>query len=63
VLIRISAGGVNPIDTKIRAGKAAHAKQPLPAVLGGFGVWPLLAGGCGVHVQAVHELKRFPKSI
>lgn len=23
----------NPLDTKIRAGKAAHAKQPLPAVL------------------------------
>ncbi len=26
--------GVNPLDAKIRAGKAAHAKQPLPAVLG-----------------------------
>jgi NADPH:quinone reductase-like Zn-dependent oxidoreductase len=25
---------VNPLDTKIRAGNAAHAKQPLPAVLG-----------------------------
>ena len=34
VLVRICASGVNPIDTKIRAGKAAHAKQPLPAVLG-----------------------------
>jgi NADPH:quinone reductase-like Zn-dependent oxidoreductase len=34
VLVRISASGVNPLDTKIRAGKAAHAKQPLPAVLG-----------------------------
>jgi len=34
VLIRIQASGVNPLDTKIRAGKAAHAKQPLPAVLG-----------------------------
>jgi NADPH2:quinone reductase len=34
VLVRIKASGVNPIDTKIRAGKAAHAKQPLPAVLG-----------------------------
>src|SRR5262247_4947115 len=31
---RIAAGGVNPLDTKIRAGKAAHARQPLPAVLG-----------------------------
>jgi NADPH2:quinone reductase len=34
VLIRVQASGVNPLDTKIRAGKAAHAKQPLPAVLG-----------------------------
>lgn len=34
VLIRIQASGVNPLDTKIRAGAAAHAKQPLPAVLG-----------------------------
>jgi NADPH2:quinone reductase len=34
VLVRISASGVNPLDTKIRAWKAAHAKQPLPAVLG-----------------------------
>ncbi|HYK37260.1 zinc-dependent alcohol dehydrogenase family protein [Alloacidobacterium sp.] len=34
VLVRIWASGVNPLDTKIRAGKAAHARQPLPAVLG-----------------------------
>ena len=34
VLVRIIASGVNPLDTKIRAGQAAHAKQPLPAVLG-----------------------------
>lgn len=34
VLVRIAASGVNPLDTKIRAGAAAHAKQPLPAVLG-----------------------------
>jgi NADPH:quinone reductase-like Zn-dependent oxidoreductase len=34
VLVRISASCVNPIDTKIRAGKAPHARQPLPAVLG-----------------------------
>jgi NADPH:quinone reductase-like Zn-dependent oxidoreductase len=34
VRVRISASGVNPLDTKIRAGEAAHAKQPLPAVLG-----------------------------
>jgi NADPH2:quinone reductase len=34
VLIRVQASGVNPLDTKIRAGQAAHAKHPLPAVLG-----------------------------
>ena len=34
VLVRISASGVNPLDTKIRAGEGRHAKQPLPAVLG-----------------------------
>ena len=34
VLVRIHASGVNPLDTKIRAAKAAHAKQPLPAILG-----------------------------
>jgi NADPH:quinone reductase-like Zn-dependent oxidoreductase len=33
-LVRISASGVNPLDTKIRAGLATHARQPLPAVLG-----------------------------
>jgi NADPH:quinone reductase-like Zn-dependent oxidoreductase len=33
-LVRISAAGINPLDTKIRAGAAAHARQPLPAVLG-----------------------------
>ena len=34
VLVRIGASGVNPLDTKIRAGVAAHAAHPLPAVLG-----------------------------
>lgn len=34
VLVRIKASGVNPLDGKIRAGQAAHARQPLPAVLG-----------------------------
>lgn len=34
VLIKISASGVNPLDTKIRAGLGGHAKQPLPAILG-----------------------------
>ena len=34
LLVRVRASGVNPLDAKIRAGKAAHAEQPLPAVLG-----------------------------
>src|ERR1700742_2452294 len=33
-LVRIAASGVNPLDTKIRAGAAAHARHPLPAILG-----------------------------
>jgi len=34
VLVRILAAGLNPLDTKIRAGQSAHARQPAPAVLG-----------------------------
>jgi NADPH:quinone reductase len=34
VLVRIHASGVNPLDTKIRAGVAGHARAQLPAVLG-----------------------------
>jgi NADPH:quinone reductase len=34
VLVRIQASGVNPLDIKIRAGTAAHAKHPFPAILG-----------------------------
>src|SRR5262249_34572966 len=34
VLVRVRASGVNPLDTKIRAGKADHARQSLPGVLG-----------------------------
>lgn len=34
VLVRIAASGISVLDPKIRAGKAAHAKQPLPAILG-----------------------------
>jgi NADPH:quinone reductase-like Zn-dependent oxidoreductase len=34
VLVRIHASGVNPLDVKIRAGEAAHARHPLPAILG-----------------------------
>lgn len=34
VLVRIKASGVNPLDSKIRTGKASHAEPVLPAVLG-----------------------------
>lgn len=34
VLVRIHASAVNPLDIKIRAGTADHARHPLPGVLG-----------------------------
>jgi NADPH:quinone reductase len=34
VLVRIKSSAVNPLDLKIRAGEAAHARHPLPAILG-----------------------------
>ena len=34
VLVRIAASAVNPLDIKIHAGEAAHARQQLPAILG-----------------------------
>ena len=34
VLVRVRASGVNPLDTKIHSGAAAHARHPLPAILG-----------------------------
>ncbi|WP_123025002.1 zinc-dependent alcohol dehydrogenase family protein [Mycolicibacterium stellerae] len=34
VLVRVMASGVNPLDTKIRRGVAAHAEMAPPAVLG-----------------------------
>lgn len=34
VLVRVHASGVNPLDLKIRAGTAAHARHSLPAILG-----------------------------
>jgi NADPH:quinone reductase len=34
VLVRVVASGLNPLDLKIRAGEAAHAKHPVPLVLG-----------------------------
>ncbi|AVD82957.1 quinone oxidoreductase [Pseudomonas sp. SWI6] len=34
ILVKVHAAGVNPLDTKIANGAGAHARQPLPAVLG-----------------------------
>lgn len=34
VLVQIKASGINPLDLKIRAGAAEHARHPLPAILG-----------------------------
>lgn len=48
VLVKIAASGVNPLDTKIRAGKAAHARHPLPAILGIDMAGTVVAVGPGV---------------
>lgn len=55
VLVRIAASGVNPLDIKIRAGKAAHARQPLPAVLGLDLAGTVEALGDGVNGYAVGD--------
>lgn len=49
VLVRVAAAGLNPLDTKIRAGKAAHARHPLPAVLGIDLAGTVVALGADVH--------------
>nr|GAJ36193.1 zinc-type alcohol dehydrogenase-like protein SE1777 [Bradyrhizobium sp. DOA9] len=51
VLVRVRASGVNPLDTKIHAGVAAHARHPLPAIPG--------IDLAGVIEQAGHEVTRF----
>src|ERR1700753_1879296 len=48
VLVRIKASGINPLDTKIRAGQAAHARHPLPAILGLDLAGEVVAVGAGV---------------
>ena len=48
VLVRIHASAVNPLDLKIAAGKAAHARMPLPAVLGIDTAGVVEAVGAGV---------------
>ena len=34
MLVRIKASAVNPLDLKIQNGEAAHARHPMPAILG-----------------------------
>lgn len=48
VLVRIAACAVNPLDTKIRAGAASHARHPLPAILGLDMAGTVAAVGAGV---------------
>ena len=48
VLVRIAASGVNPLDTKIYAGQAAHARHPLPNILGMDMAGIIEATGSGV---------------
>lgn len=48
VLVQIAASGTNPLDTKIRAGEAPHAEQPLPAILGMDLAGTVVAIGPGV---------------
>lgn len=47
-LVRIHASGVNPLDTKIHAGQAGHARHPLPAILGLDLAGEIVAVGPGV---------------
>lgn len=48
VLVRIMASSVNPLDLKIRSGDAAHARHPLPAILGIDMAGVVAAVGAGV---------------
>ena len=48
LLVRLAAAALNPLDGKIRAGAAPHAKQTLPAVLGIDGAGVVEAVGEGV---------------
>jgi NADPH:quinone reductase-like Zn-dependent oxidoreductase len=55
VLVRIAASGVNPLDAKIAAGTAPHARPSLPAILGIDVAGTVAAVGDGVttfHVGA-----------
>jgi len=49
VLVKVAFSGLNPLDAKIRAGQAGHARQPLPAVLGIDMAGTIAEVGVGVH--------------
>ena len=49
VLVRVHASGINPLDVKIRAAAAPHARQPLPATLGLDVAGVVEAVGAAVH--------------
>jgi NADPH:quinone reductase-like Zn-dependent oxidoreductase len=53
VVVRVAASGVNPLDTKIRAGSAAHARVSPPAVLGLDLAGVVVEVGAGVEGFAV----------
>ncbi len=55
VLVQIKASGVNPLDSKIRTGKAPHAQQVLPAVLGIDLAGVVAAVGCDVMAFSVGD--------
>lgn len=55
VLVRIHASGINPLDTKIAAGAAAHARVTAPAILGLDMAGEVVAVGPGVADFAVGD--------
>jgi NADPH:quinone reductase-like Zn-dependent oxidoreductase len=55
VLVQVMASAVNPLDTKIHAGKGGHARQPLPAVLGMDLAGVVAKLGAGVSAFAVGD--------
>jgi NADPH:quinone reductase len=55
LLVRVHASGVNPLDIKICAGMAPHARHPLPAVLGMDLAGTVEALGVGVQTFQVGD--------
>jgi NADPH:quinone reductase-like Zn-dependent oxidoreductase len=55
VLVRIGAAGLNPLDTKIAAGEAAHAQVHAPAILGLDAAGTVVALGDGAESFALGD--------